>query len=104
MVNRFSAYEQSAANPGSSRLSGRLGVLMALATTIDARADGWRSEYPEHRTWNGKDLAFVPTVFHRLDRRLCRLLVYRGWWLTGATLGVYHPALTRQPVSPPPVG
>lgn len=103
MVDRFKSYEQSVATPGSNPPSGRVGVLMALATSMDARADGWRKEYPEYRTWNGKDLAFVPTVFDRLDRRLCRLLVYRGWWLTGATMNVYHPGLRRQPDSAPPL-
>jgi NTE family protein len=103
MVDRFQAYEQSGTTPGSSPPRGRLGVLMALATSVDQRADGWRSEYPEHRTWKGRDLAFVPTVFDRLDRQLCRLLIYRGWWLTGATIAIYHPALTRHPESVAPL-
>ena len=40
----------------------------------------------------GKHLAQVPTVFDRLDESLCRALVHRGWWLTGAALAMYHPA------------
>lgn len=67
----------------------RKGVLYALATDVDRKGgavDAFIARYPEHRTWDQKDLAFVPTVFDKLDERLCRLLVYRGWWLAGAHL------------------
>jgi NTE family protein len=45
----------------------------------------------------------VPTAFDRLDRCLCRLLVYRGWWLTGAALATFHPGLTPDPAASPPL-
>jgi hypothetical protein len=97
MVDQFQRYERAAqAGPVPAGV-GRYGVLMALATSMDARADQWRRDHPEYREWGGNDLAFVPTVFDRLDRRLCRLLVYRGWWLTGATIAAYHPTLHRPP-------
>ena len=57
----------------------------------------WRAAHPEHRTFNGKDLALVPTVFDKLDQKLCRLLVYRGWWLMGAALALYHPERLGDP-------
>lgn len=105
MVDRFKARE-SAERAGEPVPSwGRLGVLMALASDVDGpAAEQWRARFPEHRDWQGKDLAFVPTVFDRLDRALCRLLVYRGWWLTGATIAAYHPGLAPQPSSAPPLG
>ena len=57
------------------------GVIVALATSFDrtksARLAQWMAEHAELRTWDGKDLALVPTVFDRLDERLCRRLVYR---------------------------
>lgn len=71
----------------------RKGVLYALATDVDrggGAVDAFVARYPEHRTWDGKDLAFVPTVFDKLDEDLCRLLVHRGWWLAGAHLARWH--------------
>jgi NTE family protein len=53
--------------------------------------EAFRSRYPELRTFDGKDLAFVPTVFNQLEPGLLQALVYRGWWLTGAVLAELHP-------------
>jgi NTE family protein len=104
MVDRFKASEQAARAKLPAPPWGRQGVLMTLASQITGSgATGWRSSFPEERTWKGKDLAFVPTVFDRLDRALCRLLVYRGWWLTGATIAAYHPELAPPPSSAPPL-
>ena len=75
---------------------------MSLASNISG-VEAWRAQYPEHRTWEGKDLAFIPTVFDRLDPRLCRLLIYRGWWLTGATLARFYPGLVQTPGGGPPM-
>jgi NTE family protein len=105
MVDRFQAY-QTASNTGDPPPTwGRRGVLFALGSDITGPgADAWRARFPEHRIWKGKDLAFVPTVFDRLDPGLCRLLVYRGWWLTGAALAKYHPGLVELPADAPPSG
>lgn len=104
MVNRFQAWELAAKNETPPPEWGREGVLMGLGTTIEGRgADGWRARHEEHRTWQGEDLAFVPTVFDRLDVRLCRLLIYRGWWLTGATFAEYHGGLVDLPEMAPPL-
>jgi NTE family protein len=66
--------------------------------------EAFNAAHPEHRTFNGKDLAFVPTVFDRLDPDLVDALIYRGWWLTGATLAQFHPGMTeRQAANPPPL-
>jgi NTE family protein len=94
MVDRFERYRAAVAAGQEPGPDARRGVLVALASTVpsdDGGAfDAFASRYHEHRDWDGKDLAFVPTVFDRLDRRLCRALVYRGWWLTGAALCRYH--------------
>ena len=37
-----------------------------------------------------QSLARVKTSFAGFDRETCEQLVYRGWWLTGATLATYH--------------
>jgi hypothetical protein len=36
------------------------------------------------------DLALTKTSFSRFDRLLCERLIYRGWWLAGATLTAFH--------------
>ena len=94
MVDRF---ERAAANRRAGRDPGpdaRSGVLVALASDVpsdDGGAfDAFAARYAEHRTWHDDDLAFVPTSFDKFDRALCRALVYRGWWLIGATLNRYH--------------
>lgn len=102
MVDRFRAGE--ALSSGASPAFARTGVLYGLATTFSGAAvEAWRAQHPEVRDWDGKDLAFVPTVFDQLDERLCRLLVYRGWWLTGASFARYHPGVVSLPTSAPPL-
>lgn len=95
MVQKFQLGQ--AAPPGPLPEGARRGVLTALATDFpdsdSAELRAWRSKFPEHRSHDGADLAHVPTVFDKLDSRLCRRLVYRGWWLTGAALANYHPDL-----------
>jgi NTE family protein len=105
MVDRFQAYEDASKAGASAPPWARQGVLMSLASNVIGQgADVWRQQHPEERAWQGRDLAFVPTVFDRLDPRLCRLLVYRGWWLTGATIARYHPGLLDMPKGAPPLG
>jgi NTE family protein len=123
MVNRFQAW--SAAPPGGERPDdARRGVLFGLASTIAKGADAtdayrsFAARFPEHRTYRAgraggadgapagaRDLAFVPTVFDRLDRPLTAALVYRGWWLTGAAMAQFHPDLAPldDAVTPPPL-
>lgn len=104
MVDRLKAFEAASKAGVAPPSWARRGVLMELATRVTGPGvDEWRALHPEHRTWNEKDLAFVPTVFDRLDPRLCRLLVYRGWWLTGAVLARYHPGLVELPSKAPPI-
>ena len=104
MVDRFRAAEEASDTGSGAPAWARQGVLMSLASNVSGSgADEWRKKHPEERAWQGRDLAFVPTVFDRLDQRLCRLLIYRGWWLTGATIARYHPGLLDIPEGAPPL-
>lgn len=109
MVDRFKAWERT---PGGQTPpdGARRGVLFGLGTTIGSKRApqeflDFVQSHPEHRTHHGKDLAFVPTVFDRLDPDLVERLVYRGWWLTGAALSRWHPGFATLPsgATPPPV-
>lgn len=111
MVARF---EQATAVPVGSPLpaGARRGVLTGLATEFrDPPPDGagplaaWRATHREIVDHDGRHLALVPTVFDELDEHLCRALVYRGWWLTGAALSMYHPHRIPDPaaIEAPPV-
>ncbi|MEO6654055.1 MAG: patatin-like phospholipase family protein [Ilumatobacteraceae bacterium] len=102
MVDRF---EHAAEIPPGRPLppGARRGVLTGLATEFpDPGPDGlrrWRATHREIIEHDGKHLAQVPTVFDRLDESLCRALVHRGWWLTGAALAMYHPVRLGDPAS-----
>lgn len=111
MVDRFQA---GATVPAGQALpvGARRGVLFGLATTVRLNPPvptpeykDFVARYPEHRDYDGKDLAFVPTVFDKLAPELVRRLIYRGWWLTGATMALYHPQLAPLPggTEPPPI-
>ena len=107
MVERFQAWERNQAGADPPAWA-RRGVLFGLGSSIPAKNApeeyrAFAASYPEHRTYNDKDLAFVPTVFDRLDRELVNRLVYRGWWLTGATLARWQPGFgsLRPDVRPP---
>jgi len=93
IVERFE--RGRAAAPGPVPEGARQGVLFALATDFPEppteHLTRWRDTFPEHRTYNGRDLSEFPTVFDKLDTALCRVLVYRGWWLAGAALATYCP-------------
>lgn len=92
------------------RADERRGVLVALATSFPPEeSDGlraWRAAFAEERSWDGRDLALVPTVFDKLPAGLCRRLVYRGWWLMGAATAHYHPTMAPDPraLTAPPLG
>ncbi|HEX6150361.1 patatin-like phospholipase family protein [Nocardioides sp.] len=108
MVERF---ERGAEVPTGEPLpkGARRGVLFALATNFPETGrfapTGWREAHAELRSYDGKDLALYPTVFDRLDLRLCRTLVYRGWWLAGAAFASRAPDQVPDPrlLKPPEV-
>jgi NTE family protein len=110
MVDRF---ERARNLPAGVPLpvGARRGVLTGLVTAFPdtgaggaGRLDEWRAAHREIVEHGGHHLALVPTVFDKLDEALCRALVHRGWWLTGAALSVYHPHRLGDPatISAPP--
>lgn len=107
MVDRF---ENAAAAPAGAPLPAgtRRGVLTGLATEFPdpasrpgSRLAEWQAAHPEIAEHDGSHLATVPTVFDELDEALCRKLIHRGWWLTGAALAHYHPARLPDPAMIP---
>jgi NTE family protein len=92
MVERFRAWETARTAGTPPPPWGRRGVLFGLTTSF---TDGhpvspeWADGRPE-RPELTQTLARVKTSFAHFDRETCEQLVYRGWWLTGATLATYH--------------
>jgi NTE family protein len=93
MVERFRAWEQTPVGQPKPP-NARLGVLFNLATTIDP-APEWSEGRPEHDE-RRIPLAELKTTFNRFSRETCAHLVYRGWWLAGASLSKFHPELMTQ--------
>ena len=94
MVERMQACEQALLRGQESPRWGRLGVLFSLATTMNERATPeWLNGRPEPTPAEIEELALTPTSFGKFHRTLCEKLIYRGWWLTGATISAYHRSL-----------
>lgn len=81
---------------------GRRGILTALTTEFDSnhldqqqyeRIESWRSRVPEQDPDTRAGIAALPTTLSKLDAATAEAVIYRGWWLTGAALAVYHPEL-----------
>ena len=66
-----------------------------LNTDEQRRLDSWRNLNAEHDRDAREALAAIPTTFARIGRSDALALVQRAWWLTGATLMVYHPWLLQ---------
>ena len=90
MVDRYQAWEQATTAHQTPPSFGRLGVLFSLGTSIEQLPDEWAEGRPEGDAKLREELANVPTSFDRFPAELCERLIYRGWWLTGATLSRYH--------------
>jgi NTE family protein len=88
MVERFRAFEEARAKGEAPPPWGRLGVVFGLATTVDATAE-WLEGRPDHDDWR-LETARLPTVFSSFTSEMCRKVIYRTWWLTGAVLSRFH--------------
>ena len=88
MVERFKALEDARAKGEEPPSWGRLGVVFGLAATVDA-SEEWREGRPDHDEWR-VETARLPTVFSSFTAEVCRKVIYRTWWLTGAVLSRYH--------------
>jgi NTE family protein len=91
MVERFKAREEALAKGEEPPPWGRLGVLFGLATSLEATEE-WTDGRPEHPEWR-LEVAKLPTVFSSFSAEVCRRVIYRTWWLTGAVLSRYQRSL-----------
>jgi NTE family protein len=73
------------------------GVMATLSTRFndltgaEQRAlEEWRAIAPEQDANTRARLAATATSFARFDVDLARALLYRGWWLTGATFAIHQ--------------
>jgi NTE family protein len=90
MVARFKVWEEARKSGEPAPPWGRRGVLFGLATTFqEPPSPEWTETRPEHPEMIA-ELAGYKTSFARFPGEVCRRLLYRGWWLTGATLATYH--------------
>jgi NTE family protein len=109
LVERFQAWEQSRTAGAPPPPWGRRGVVAGLASTVTGVPPAWLAGRPEVPPWvpAGTDVedwrrsvAFIATSFDQFPEAHARDLLYRGWWLTGATLATYHPDLVPEPYPP----
>jgi NTE family protein len=90
MVDRFQAFEKARDAKTPPPDWARQGVLFSLATTISPeRASEWRQGRDEHEELR-VPLALTETSLAKFPRERCEQLLYRGWWLAGATLSAFH--------------
>jgi NTE family protein len=89
MVARFQSYERALAEGREPPPEARRGVLFGLASTVDDAPREWTEGRDEDRD-SVSLLAAHKTSFDQFSRAICDKLIYRGWWLTGATLSAYH--------------
>ncbi len=92
MVERFKEWERAREAGEAPPAWGRQGVLFGLATTFGPDhppAGEWADSRPA-RGEQREELATYKTSFAKFPPAICEGLLYRGWWLTGATLATYH--------------
>jgi NTE family protein len=88
-VARFQSYERARAEGREPPPEARMGVLFGLASTIaDAPAE-WTDGRDEDQA-SVAEIAAYKTSFDEFPREVCNKLLYRGWWLAGATLSAYQ--------------
>jgi NTE family protein len=88
-VARFQSYERAVQEGRTPPPEARRGVLFGLSSTIDDAPNEWVEGRDEDRG-SVVELASYKTSFDAFPKQICDRLVYRGWWLAGATLGAYH--------------
>jgi NTE family protein len=95
MIERFQAWEKAKRDGQSPPDFARQGILFGLASTIDKPDQEWLDLNPVP-IFDGERLAEIKTTFSRLPAQLCDHLIYRGWWLTGASLATFHRDLLNE--------
>ena len=103
MGERFNTWQRWRDDEAERRAApswARRGVQFSLNTRFDQPPQTWVSVHPEVPTWAGDKseqggwvswVADTPTSLERFKIDRCESLVYRSWWLTGATLARWHP-------------
>jgi NTE family protein len=87
LVERFQQWEKRGDQPAPA--TALRGVLFGLSTSLAASPE-WLEGRPEQSPELKDHLARLKTSFAKFTPEDCRQLIYRGWWLTGATLSLYH--------------
>jgi NTE family protein len=95
LVERFKQWEQRDGQPVAP--TALQGVLFGLATTMRATPE-WLNGRPEQSPQVQDHLARLKTSLAKFTLDDCRQLVYRGWWLSGASLSLYHRGLLPTPL------
>ena len=99
LVQQFKLWEKARRDGADLDVWARRGVLFGLATSHDCGITGWSDINPEVPPWMKSppdaccwrtELALVKTSLDRFDLDLCHQLIYRGWWLAGASLFRFH--------------
>jgi NTE family protein len=88
-VARFQSHERARAEGREPPPEARMGVLFGLTSTVDDAPTEWTEGRDEDRS-SVRKLAGYKTSFDQFPRAICDKLMYRGWWLAGATLSAYH--------------
>jgi NTE family protein len=89
MVARFRAYELARTEDRPPPPESTQGVLFGLASTIASAPDEWTRDRDEDFE-SVPSLAGYKTSFAKFPKEIAHKLIYRGWWLAGATLSTYH--------------
>lgn len=89
VVARFQAWEKASKAQRSTPEESLRGVMFGLATTVPEVPSEWAEGRDEDRAAVPL-LAGYKTSFARFPREICEKLIYRGWWLAGATVSKYH--------------
>ncbi len=102
MAERFHTWQlwRDSSSPGDAPPDwSRRGVQFGLETRFSELPDAWLPDRPEMPAWSGKqdadgwvdEVAGVETSLERFPLDRCQSLIYRAWWLTGASLAWWHP-------------
>lgn len=96
-VDRYKQWERNDPPPST----GRQGVIFCLGTTFKAVAPKWLINRPNDV--DPSHLEGLPTSFSRFSLDDAVRLIYRGWWLTGASLATFHPSVISDLPAVPPM-
>jgi NTE family protein len=88
-VARFQMFERARAEGREPPKEARMGVLFGLASSVADAPKEWTGGRDEDRA-SVDAVAAYKTSFDEFPRDICEKLIYRGWWLSGATLSAYH--------------